>query len=282
MDLNIGLDRLKSRYIIALLLTTWILIPELLNQFWSNAGDYPWYWVDIGYYYPLHLADIFFLAVALTLIRPDLRQLLGHMPTRREWWLLLHTTFLLFTLGTALIFAIYLPLSYLFPEFVQWWLAWAYAPTIYLDFSGSLPVIPNTLSWLSLVVIAPITEELLFRGFLLHRWAARWGMSAAIIASSLLFGIMHPDPLGATLFGVGMCLLYLHTRSLWVPIIAHAINNFTVWLWDLFNTLNEGYDYYFYDLEQFRDNWSYGIISAVAALVAAAIFLSSRGSSESR
>lgn len=276
MDATIGIDRLKSRYIIALLFITWVFIPELLNQFWTNTDNYPWYWVDIGYYYPPHLADVCFLVVALALIRPDLRRLFGHMPAHSEWRLLLHTTFLLFSLSAALTFALYLPLSYPFPQFIQWWLGWAYTPIIYLDYNGSLPVIPNTLSWLSLVVIAPVTEELLFRGFLLHRWAARWGMTPAILASSLLFGVLHPDPLGATLFGVGMCLLYLHTRSLWVAIIAHAINNFAAWSWELFGIINEGYDYYFYDIEQFRDDWAYGIVWTVAAVIAATLFFSPR------
>lgn len=280
MNTGIGFDRIKSRYIIALFFFTWVLIPELLTRFWTDARDTPWYWVDIVYYYPTHFADIGFLVVALALVRPDLRQLFGQAPTQYEWRLLLHTSFLLFSLSSALLFAIYIPLSHPFPQFIQWWLGWVYAPTIYLDHNGSLPVVANSLSWLSMVVLAPVTEELLFRGFLLHRWAARWGVTFAIITSSLLFGVLHPDPLGAALFGVGMCLLYLRTRSLWVPIIAHALNNLLAWSLELNGILEEGLKYYDYGLEEFRGDWGYGIMWAVATLVAGALFLSPKPGKE--
>ena len=101
-------------------------------------------------------------------------------------------------------------------------------------------------------------------------------MTSAIIASSLLFGALHPDPLGAALFGVGMCLLYLRTHSLWVPIIAHALNNFLAWSLELKGILEEGLNYYYYALEDFRSDWGYGIMWAVATLVAGALFLSQK------
>lgn len=78
---------------------------------------------------------------------------------------------------------------------------------------------------LSAVVVAPLVEEMLFRGLILERMAGRWGMAGGIAVSSLLFGLMHFEPLGSTLFGVFMCLLYLEGRTLLLPILCHAINN---------------------------------------------------------
>ena len=46
---------------------------------------------------------------------------------------------------------------------------------------------------LVLVIVAPVTEEFIFRGVFLHRWAARWGVLWSIILSSLLFGAIHRD-----------------------------------------------------------------------------------------
>jgi membrane protease YdiL (CAAX protease family) len=75
------------------------------------------------------------------------------------------------------------------------------------------------------IVSAPIIEEMLFRGILLGRWSAKWGMRKAVLISALAFSIPHFDKLGAFLFAVCMSILYLRTRTLLVPIAAHALNN---------------------------------------------------------
>jgi membrane protease YdiL (CAAX protease family) len=75
------------------------------------------------------------------------------------------------------------------------------------------------------IIIAPITEEFIFRGFILQRWAVKWNLPLALIVSSIFFGIMHLNPVGLTVFGLLMGLLYIKTRSLVIPIAAHAFNN---------------------------------------------------------
>jgi membrane protease YdiL (CAAX protease family) len=80
-------------------------------------------------------------------------------------------------------------------------------------------------------VIAPICEELLFRGYIftaLRNW--RGTMPAALI-TALLFGGVHIGsapaldlvPLAA--LGFGLCLLYRYTGSLYPSIVAHSLNN---------------------------------------------------------
>ncbi len=80
-------------------------------------------------------------------------------------------------------------------------------------------------------VIAPIGEEFLFRGFIftaLRNWRGAW--TAAVITGAL-FGLVHVGsapaldlvPLAA--LGVGLCLLYRATGSLYPCIAAHALNN---------------------------------------------------------
>jgi membrane protease YdiL (CAAX protease family) len=41
------------------------------------------------------------------------------------------------------------------------------------------------------VTVAPLMEELFFRGFLYPVLARRWGMSASIVLTSAAFGILH-------------------------------------------------------------------------------------------
>ncbi len=90
----------------------------------------------------------------------------------------------------------------------------------------------SPLVWvLSVVVIgglAPVAEELLFRGFLLPVFARRWGAAVGIGISALMFGITHGDLLqGSFAVLVGLYLGWLATKSgsiRWA-IAAHAVNN---------------------------------------------------------
>ncbi len=77
----------------------------------------------------------------------------------------------------------------------------------------------------TLVVAAPVMEEIVFRGVLLRRWIASWGWTPAIVVSSVLFGALHEWALGATAFAVVMCALTLRSGSLWPAIFVHALGN---------------------------------------------------------
>lgn len=85
-------------------------------------------------------------------------------------------------------------------------------------------------------VAAAVMEEMLFRGVLFTRWEQRWGPWRAAVVSSLAFGVLHLDLLGAFVFGLAMCCIYVRTRSLLVPMLAHALNNAVIALSDLGST----------------------------------------------
>ncbi len=78
--------------------------------------------------------------------------------------------------------------------------------------------------------VAPITEELFFRGFVFAGLRSRWSLWPAAIVSGLVFGLVHA-PTGITaviplaVLGIALCWLYDRTGSLWPPVIAHVINN---------------------------------------------------------
>ncbi|MCW9130521.1 CPBP family glutamic-type intramembrane protease [Bacillus paramycoides] len=80
-------------------------------------------------------------------------------------------------------------------------------------------------SFISACILAPIMEEAIFRGFFLQRMAYKWGIKRAVIISSLIFGLGHFDVIGAFMFGVVMCLLYINTKNIWTNIAVHAVNN---------------------------------------------------------
>jgi membrane protease YdiL (CAAX protease family) len=78
-------------------------------------------------------------------------------------------------------------------------------------------------------LLAPVAEELFFRG-LIHRWfRARFGFWPAVLISSAIFAAGHADSIGvvASSFVLGLLLaaVYDRSRSLWLSIAVHAVNN---------------------------------------------------------
>ena len=86
---------------------------------------------------------------------------------------------------------------------------------------------------LSLVLFAPVFEELICRGVLLGSLRSRYGVTIAWLVSSLFFGILHGQPVQVVnAFVVGLVLgyVYIATDSLWAAMILHALNNAVAYL----------------------------------------------------
>lgn len=89
------------------------------------------------------------------------------------------------------------------------------------------------------IVIAPVVEELFFRGIFFPALAARIGIGAATVTLSIVFAAIHFHlPALAPLFflSVVLCLAYAKTGSLWTPIVLHAAFNTTTILFIVFGT----------------------------------------------
>lgn len=81
---------------------------------------------------------------------------------------------------------------------------------------------------LAVVVIAPVAEELLFRGMLTEMLRRHTGTAAAVIVSSVVFALMHLQPavmIDAFLAGMALCYIYFLTRSIYACILLHMFNN---------------------------------------------------------
>ena len=93
--------------------------------------------------------------------------------------------------------------------------------------------------FLSVSILGPIVEEVLFRG-LIYTYAERLlGSVPAIFLSSLLFGLWHQEPVQCvytTLLGIALAIIYRHYRSLKFPILIHILNNFLSSLPQKFDT----------------------------------------------
>ncbi len=81
---------------------------------------------------------------------------------------------------------------------------------------------------LAAIIVAPICEELFFRGFLFRGLLCGMSLWPAILVSSLLFAVAHTD-LGSfiplLLIGIALAYARWRSRSLWPSVAIHTINN---------------------------------------------------------
>ncbi|MGG5461171.1 CPBP family intramembrane glutamic endopeptidase [Clostridium sp. B9] len=81
---------------------------------------------------------------------------------------------------------------------------------------------------ISAVILAPLMEELIFRGIIFNE-AEKYKKGAfPIIVSAILFGLLHINPLhivAASFSGIILGIVYSKTRSLKITIFMHALNN---------------------------------------------------------
>lgn len=78
------------------------------------------------------------------------------------------------------------------------------------------------------VILAPLIEETLCRGLVLHGFLKNYSEKKAVFISALLFGFAHLNPwqfIGAFAYGVIFAWLYIKTKSLWPCYISHAVAN---------------------------------------------------------
>ena len=101
-----------------------------------------------------------------------------------------------------------------------------------LDDLGEGSLIAAFLVALAVIVVAPVTEEFFFRGFFYRALRTRLRVWAAALIDGLVFGALHfQGPNSAVIlpviavFGVGQCLVYERTGSLFAVIAIHAAFN---------------------------------------------------------
>ncbi len=198
------------------------------------------------------------LFVGLRQTRRPVRQIFSFRPVRAAWLL----PVVPLTIGTGILVSEVDNLTRrVFP-----------VPPIITELFGDL-LGPDLLSFLSVAVVAPVAEELLFRGLILQGFLARYRLGFAIAASAVIFALFHLNPYQYfTAFVAGIILgwLFLRTRSLWTCIAAHAFYNGQLWV--LANLLSlgiPGYDAPSPGAVEFQPLWfdAVGIILLGAAIV---------------
>lgn len=84
----------------------------------------------------------------------------------------------------------------------------------------------------SVVAVAPVVEEIIFRGVVFRGIRARWPLLPALMVTGLLFAGFHlsgPQLIPLAVIGALFSYAYERTGSLWSSIVAHAGLN-AMWL----------------------------------------------------
>ncbi|MBJ8053321.1 CPBP family intramembrane metalloprotease [Bacillus cereus] len=82
---------------------------------------------------------------------------------------------------------------------------------------------------LSVAIITPIKEEILYRGILYRFFEKKYSFLVGIIISSFIFGILHGGfPITAMIMGIVFAMLYKKAQSIVPSIILHIVWNLLV------------------------------------------------------
>jgi CAAX protease family protein len=94
--------------------------------------------------------------------------------------------------------------------------------------SGSVSGVLILLLFLTLVVLAPVCEEIFFRGYLYPALRNRMDRQPAMLLNGLLFAAAHFEIIGFLprfLLGYGLCYIYERQHNLSGPMMGHALYN---------------------------------------------------------
>ena len=90
------------------------------------------------------------------------------------------------------------------------------------------------LSFVSIVIAAPVVEEILFRGYVLDAIREIHGDTVAVLGSAVLFGLLHFEPYVVGMAAIGGVIygwVRIKTGSLWSSIVSHMVWNFLAFLY---------------------------------------------------
>ncbi len=94
--------------------------------------------------------------------------------------------------------------------------------------TGDYDILMWVLLGIGVVAIAPVAEELFFRGLLFKALDSMWPTFLAMVVSGAAFSLLHLNPsvlIPFTLIGIIFAWSFRRANSLWIPIGAHAIVN---------------------------------------------------------
>lgn len=83
-------------------------------------------------------------------------------------------------------------------------------------------------TFLSVALLGPIIEEIIFRGVLFTELNRYFSGTMVVFITSIYFGLWHSNPIQMVytmILGVILGLSYVATRNMWFPLMIHLLNN---------------------------------------------------------
>lgn len=90
-----------------------------------------------------------------------------------------------------------------------------------------------SLTLLALVIIPPILEEVIYRGFIFPALSKKYGIIFGAVVSSILFGLAHLQAnvsIYTFVLGLVLCFMYVKLRSIVPGIALHMLNNYLAFI----------------------------------------------------
>ena len=104
--------------------------------------------------------------------------------------------------------------------------------SLFTSYSETMNLLLQDNLWINLIsvgILAPISEELLFRGLIFNRMRSYMNENSAIVLSALIFALMHAPTviqiIYAFLLGCVLAYAYSKFENILVPIVIHMIFN---------------------------------------------------------
>ena len=97
-----------------------------------------------------------------------------------------------------------------------------------VGFTDVTTVLEYVMAFIGLVVLPPIFEETLFRGYLFGRLRQHVGFWFSTLVTSAVFGFVHGQwnvGIDTFVLSIFLCVLREYTGSLWASMILHALKN---------------------------------------------------------
>ena len=165
------------------------------------------------------IADIMFVLVAMLLIKLSKQSIKARLKINK---ITLKTIVTVILIALALNF-VFQSTQFLFPESMRGELA----SEMDRDLSG----VKSFIGFITVVIIAPFSEEILFRGLILGELAKCFNMHIAIILQSVLFGVMHGNIIWAVIAFLSAVLYGYFIRkyeNIFTPVAGHmSVNLFS-------------------------------------------------------
>ena len=105
-----------------------------------------------------------------------------------------------------------------------------------LSFSEQSTILTTCFSFISVVILGPILEEVVHRGYFMNTFFPKSKYYLDVILSALIFGLSHlvlshRDPISLMIycfFGLFFALVYRWTKNLKITILCHSFINFLI------------------------------------------------------